>query len=231
MTRLIVHVEGQTEELFVNETLAPHLYKKGFTLISARLIGNARLRANRGGIKGWDSVKRDIQRHLEQDRGCYVTTMVDYYALPQSGQKAWPGRHEATDLPHDFKAQHIENLLQQEVIAFCNSHTAINRFIPYIALHEFEALLFSDCHAFASSLNCFEVESQLYTIRNSFQTPEHINDSRLIKNWNGELGSGELGQIPIKNPHGAHPMTHDDAVARDQSRHRPARAGMGVWQT
>lgn len=177
MTRLIVHVEGQTEELFVNETLAPHLYKKGFTLISARLIGNARLRANRGGIKGWDSVKRDIQRHLEQDRGCYVTTMVDYYALPQSGQKAWPGRHEATDLPHDFKAQHIENLLQQEVIAFCNSHTAINRFIPYIALHEFEALLFSDCHAFASSLNCFEVESQLYTIRNSFQTPEHINDS------------------------------------------------------
>lgn len=177
MTRLIVHVEGQTEELFVNETLAPHLYKKGFTLISARLIGNARLRANRGGIKGWDSVKRDIQRHLEQDRGCYVTTMVDYYALPQSGQKAWPGRHEATDLPHDFKAQHIENLLQQEVIALCNSHTAINRFIPYIALHEFEALLFSDCHAFASSLNCFEVESQLYTIRNSFQTPEHINDS------------------------------------------------------
>lgn len=177
MTRLIVHVEGQTEELFVNETLAPHLYKKGFTLISARLIGNARLRANRGGIKGWDSVKRDIQRHLEQDRGCYVTTMVDYYALPQSGQKAWPGRHEATDLPHDFKAQHIENLLQQKVIALCNSHTAINRFIPYIALHEFEALLFSDCHAFASSLNCFEVESQLYTIRNSFQTPEHINDS------------------------------------------------------
>ncbi len=177
MTRLIVHVEGQTEELFVNDTLAPHLYKKGFTLISARLIGNARLRANRGGIKGWDSVKRDIQRHLEQDRGCYVTTMVDYYALPQSGQKAWPGRHEATDLPHDFKAQHIENLLQQEVIALCNSHTAINRFIPYIALHEFEALLFSDCHAFASSLNCFEVESQLYTIRNSFQTPEHINDS------------------------------------------------------
>ena len=44
MTRLLVHVEGQTEEQFVNELLAPHLYFFGFTKISARLVGNARQR-------------------------------------------------------------------------------------------------------------------------------------------------------------------------------------------
>ncbi|WP_420461731.1 hypothetical protein [Candidatus Palauibacter sp.] len=42
MVRLLVHVEGQTEEQFVNELLAPLLYAHGYTSVSARLIGNAR---------------------------------------------------------------------------------------------------------------------------------------------------------------------------------------------
>lgn len=44
MTRLLIHVEGQTEESFVNDILAPHLYGQGFTNVSARLLGNARQR-------------------------------------------------------------------------------------------------------------------------------------------------------------------------------------------
>ncbi len=44
MTRLLVHVEGETEESFVNEILAPHLCSRGFSKVSARLIGNARQR-------------------------------------------------------------------------------------------------------------------------------------------------------------------------------------------
>ena len=35
MTRLLVHVEGQTEETFVNEVLAPHLYGFGLPSVSA----------------------------------------------------------------------------------------------------------------------------------------------------------------------------------------------------
>jgi len=38
MTRLLVHVEGQTEETFVREILRPHLYLKGFNDVSARLM-------------------------------------------------------------------------------------------------------------------------------------------------------------------------------------------------
>lgn len=51
MTRLLVHVEGQTEEQFVNKLLAPHLQDHGYSSVSARLIGNARQRGKRGGVR------------------------------------------------------------------------------------------------------------------------------------------------------------------------------------
>ena len=92
MTRLFVLVEGQTEETFVNHVLAPHLYCQGFAAVSARLFGNARQRSRRGGIRSWQSAKRDIVRHLDEDREAAVALMVDYYGLPQTGERAWPGR-------------------------------------------------------------------------------------------------------------------------------------------
>ena len=35
MTRLLIHVEGQTEETFVNEVLGPHLSGYGYFTASA----------------------------------------------------------------------------------------------------------------------------------------------------------------------------------------------------
>ncbi len=55
MARLLIHVEGETEEAFVNELLADHLHGFGYEIVSARLIGNARLRERRGGIRAWDT--------------------------------------------------------------------------------------------------------------------------------------------------------------------------------
>src|SRR3989338_6412644 len=92
MTRLLVHVEGETEESFVNEILGGHLLGFGYEHVSARLVGNARLRSRRGGVRDWPAVRDDILRHLKEDRHCIATTMVDYYALPQTGDRAWPGR-------------------------------------------------------------------------------------------------------------------------------------------
>ena len=48
MTRLLVHVEGQTEEEFVNSLLCPHLISRGYTDVSARLVGPSRRRSDRG---------------------------------------------------------------------------------------------------------------------------------------------------------------------------------------
>jgi len=60
VARLFILVEGETEETFVNELLAPHLYEKGFECVSARLMGNARLRVQRGGVRGWTEVKTEV---------------------------------------------------------------------------------------------------------------------------------------------------------------------------
>src|SRR5262245_54573286 len=98
VARLLIHVEGETEETFVNEVLEPHLCSRGYSQVSARLMGNARQRDRRGGIRSWSMVKEDIVTHLKQDRQCLASCMVDYYALPQTGERAWPGRNAAGNL-------------------------------------------------------------------------------------------------------------------------------------
>ena len=95
MTGLLVHVEGETEESFVNEALAPYLYDLGFSAVRARLIGNVRQRGRRGGIRPWSAVRKEIVNHLKQDRQCVAATMVDYYGMPSTGSRAWPGRSRA----------------------------------------------------------------------------------------------------------------------------------------
>ena len=86
--RLLIHVEGETEETFVNEVLSSHLRAHGYSTVSARIVGNARQRDRRGGIRGWNTVRNDVLKHLKNDPGCIATTMVDYYALPRSGARA-----------------------------------------------------------------------------------------------------------------------------------------------
>lgn len=108
MSRLVIHVEGPTEETFVNEVLKPHLVNFGYTAVWPRIVGNARLDRRTGGIKGWSSVRKDLIEHLQENPGCRATTMVDYYALPKTGGKAWPGRAEAPRLPYNQRAGHVE---------------------------------------------------------------------------------------------------------------------------
>ena len=100
MTRLLVHVEGQTKESFVNQILAPHLCVRGFSMVGARVVGNARQRSQRGGIRAWPVARRDILNHLRRDAASVSTTMVDYYGLSYTGIEAWPGRSQARE--HTF---------------------------------------------------------------------------------------------------------------------------------
>ena len=65
MVRLSVIVEKQTEETFVNEVLAPYLYNQGFFQVSAKIMGNARQRDRRGGIRPWPGVRKQIIRHCQ----------------------------------------------------------------------------------------------------------------------------------------------------------------------
>jgi len=173
VTRLLVHVEGQTEEHFVNSVLRDHLVSRGYSLVAPRLMGNARQRSQRGGVRSWDSVKSEIVRHLKEDIGRRVTTMVDFYGLPFS----WPGRQAASTLPHGDKAIAVEAELLNSVVAEMGTGFDPSRFVPFVIMHEFEGLLFSDCDTFATEIGRSDITHDLQTIRDQFTTPEEINDS------------------------------------------------------
>lgn len=217
MSRLLINVEGQTEETFVDEIIAPHLYNRGYIRIGARLMGNARQRVYRGGIKGWDSARNDIIRHLRGDTGCLVTTMVDYYGLPQTGSRAWPGSEEAGRLPFKQKASTVERALLEDIGKRMGGNFDLSRFIPFVMMHEFEGLLFSDCEGFSRGIGKENLAPTLKEIRDEFNSPEEINDSpetspskrvkMLVKNYEkpflGTLAALEIGLKAIRNecPH------------------------------
>ncbi len=177
MNRLLVHVEGQTEETFVNELLRDYLLSRGYETVSARIVGNARLRQRRGGIRPWLSVRKDIVNHLKEDANCIATTMIDYYGLPQEGEGAWPGRKRAASLKRGEKGRSVEKALLDNVIAEMGQGFNPRRFVPFVVMHEFEALLFSDSAGFSRGIGQPSLEADFQAIRDQFQTPEDINDS------------------------------------------------------
>jgi hypothetical protein len=230
MTRLLIHVEGQTEESFVNEILRDHLINAGFDSVSARIVDNARLRRSRGGIRPWPPVKRDIVNHLRNDLGCIATTMVDFYGLPQAGDGAWPGRAEATAGDAREKAANVESAILESVSEDMGSSFDSRRFVPFVVMHEFEGLLFSDCGAFGHGIGRGDLEQEFSRIRDEFETPEEINDSpdsapskrveRLMPGYEkpllGTLAILEIGlaRIRAECPHFASWLTRLETIAR-----------------
>ena len=169
-----MHVEGQTEASFVDNVLAPHLYRVGYTLVSPRLLGNARQRSRRGGIRPWDSVRKDILNHLTEDKSTLATTMVDYYGLPDT----WPGREEGGQKGTlQARAASVEQAVLDDISDSLGDAFDPRRFIPYVVMHEFEGLLFSDPTRFARGIGRPNLSSELQAIRDDFDSPEAINDS------------------------------------------------------
>ena len=177
MARLLIHVEGETEETFIDELLGPHLVNQGWSIVSARLLGNARLRDRRGGIKSWTSVRDEIVRHLREDTGRVVTTMVDHYGLPGTGARAWPARARASTLPFPEKPRTVEDALSASIRRAMSTGFNPGRFVPYVMMHEFEALLFSDCAAFGRGIGHPDLAGNFQEIRDAFENPEEIDDS------------------------------------------------------
>lgn len=173
MPRLLVHVEGRTEEEFVWDLLREHLGGHGYSSVSARLLGNARQRDRRGGIRKWEGIRGQIARHLSEDRGSIAALMVDYYALPED----WPSLKDSRAIPAvERKAEHIESALVASLAQVMGERFHARRFVPLVMMHEFEALLFSEPEKLAASLYSPGLASAFALIRSGFNSPEEIND-------------------------------------------------------
>ena len=208
MPRLLLHVEGQTEETFVNEVLRNHLVSRGYSSVGARLLGSARQRMRRGGVRSWRGTLGDIRNHLKQDPQCIAGTIVDYYGLPADGEGAWPGRAAASRMSGtvEQRARTVEGALADAVDEAMGSSFDRRRFVPYVMMHEFEAMLFSDCSGFSLAIGRTDLTGELQRIRQAFDTPEDIDDSqetapskrilRLLPSYEKPL-MGKLGVLHI----------------------------------
>jgi hypothetical protein len=101
---------------------------------------------------------------------------VDFYGLPREGDGAWPGRADAFGSV-EGKAAKVEEALLESVSEEMGSRFDSRRFVPFVVMHEFEGLLFSDCAAFCHGIGRKDLEMEFARIRDSFETPENINDS------------------------------------------------------
>jgi hypothetical protein len=166
-------VEGETELAFLREVLLPHLSIRGISLW-ARLPGKRR---RHGGVRPWQTILEDIARTLSERPGRCCTTMFDYYAMPTD----WPGRAEASALPFECRAAHVENALAESVVQRMGPGFRAERFVPYTQMHEFEAVLFSDVETLADLLATLpwassRIAERLADIVNAAGEPEAIND-------------------------------------------------------
>ena len=180
---IVALVEGKTEGIFISKLLAPHLTRLN-VYMTPIIISKP---GEKGGDVRFGRVKNDIGLHLKQRTGTYLTLFVDYYGLKGD----WPGLDEAKRRPRaKDRAEAVNRATQDAVCRLFPERRAERRFIPYVAMHEFEALLFSAPEILASRL---QVKPALIAnIVAKCGSPEEIDDSpdtapskRLIQLSNG----------------------------------------------
>lgn len=167
--RLHFIVEGQTEETFVNCVLTPQLATLS-VWGKARCVMTSRKRGfkYRGGLDSYARAKKDIILWMKEDqnRDAFFTTMFDLYGLPTD----FPGYDAARRINDPRKrVAAMEDAIRQDF-----QHP---RFIPYIQLHEFEALLLADPQKLDwEYLEHSTAIQNLIEMASDFDSPELIDD-------------------------------------------------------
>jgi Domain of unknown function (DUF4276) len=169
LTRVYVVVEGATEEAFVANILAQSLWPRNVYLTPI-ILGSP---GHKGGNPSYARVKRDVVTQLKQDWAAYCSTMIDFYGLGAG----FPGTPPPLSLSSYGKVRRIEQAFKVDVVESLPDIRADARFIPYLQLHEYEGLLFSDPPTLASGIGQQHLAAHFQTIRSAFPTPEDIDDS------------------------------------------------------
>lgn len=174
MSVKIIHVlcEGQTEQGFVECVLKPYLINNGVAAVKSILVTTNKKKNARGGLVTYQHAYNDLitmlSMYQDGDYECHIfTTMFDLYALPND----FPGYAKA----HSVADRYCRVAAFEEAFAMA---IRSSRFIPYIQLHEYEALVFCGL----DYLTDMYKESQksidkLKEVLNLIGNPELVNDS------------------------------------------------------
>lgn len=185
---IYVLCEGQTEQGFVEEILKPYLIDQGIGSVKSILISTNKKKNTSGGMFSFDQAHTHLEildkMHQDSEYERYIfTTMFDYYALPSS----FPGYDESLKIADRYqRIEYLENEFGQ--------YEGKKRFIPYLQLHEFEALVFCgieylpklypDCKKRIKALQDILAETGNPELINNY--PNTAPSKRIIKAIEGE---------------------------------------------
>lgn len=166
MKRIIVICEGQTEEEFVKTTLQSELGSTKNIYFFPVLI-----KKSKGGIVPWIDIKKQIEIHLKEDKEAFITTLLDYYGIYAHHKfPSWEEAHKIVDKNQRLDA--LEEAMKNDIDSKLS-----NRFIPFLLLHEFEALIFSDKDELLRQIDNNDIDiKELNNVFIKFSNPEDIND-------------------------------------------------------
>lgn len=167
-------VEGQTEYAVLQRLVAPYL-GVSHIFLRPRIVGKP---GHKGGVRrSFETITSEIVNLFKQDRNAYVTTFFDFYALPAQ----WAGVEQAKKAKlQRYPAHEIANIVEGAWKKTIAQHIAPisrpERFIPYVQMHELEALLFANPKIMAEAFSQPHLEGQLKNILNECDGCEEIND-------------------------------------------------------
>src|SRR3989304_10567195 len=170
MARLHLTVEGQTELTFAARLLRPHLAESGVYVGRIELAAHARKKrlVHRGGVLSYLPFKNDIIRRLKEDRSSdvFLSTMIDLYKLPND----FPGIDDARSERNPYcRVERLESALAEDI--------GDRRFVPYIQLYEFEAMMLAMPDKILTYYDGREKEvAELNQLVADFGSPELVND-------------------------------------------------------
>jgi hypothetical protein len=167
--KVLILVEGQTEEAFVKRVLSGHL--AAFNLSVVPVIARTKRTPSgatfKGGTGSYYKVEKQLLGLLADTSASLVTTMFDYYAFP-----GILGTTRPTGGSPSLRARLLEDAIKDAVVAKQQGDT--RRFHAYLSLHEFESLLFSSTSSIADALGAHQLP-ELERIR-AHLSPEEIDD-------------------------------------------------------
>lgn len=143
MKQIVIVWEGECEERFCCDILAPHLS-------ASAIVNPVRAKAANGSTFAakLDRLFDPLAAYCKQFPTALVTTMIDFarlQGLPDSARRA-TATSQRKVLAEDYLTSRLMERLGGEFRK--------DRWLPYVQMHEFEALLFSDPAIFASELRC-----------------------------------------------------------------------------
>jgi hypothetical protein len=167
MKKITIICEGYSELAFCKDILEPHLKNFGIELFY-ELTDHSK----DGGITKWHNIKNQIIKIFTIDQEMTISTFFDYYGMNKSLQfRRWTEAEQEMD--RSIRMEILEKGMDEDIDDEI-------KFIPYVQLHEYEALVFTDYAAFELLYDDEDANLvELKRICEQYPNPEEINNIKI----------------------------------------------------